>query len=145
LKFTPQALDKVARRIRETHIPANVERKRVSRNMLERPYQNIFRKNILTAFNSTCLITGVSIENVLEAAHIKDVRYSGSDKIENGLCLRSDIHQLFDSKHLRLLSNGEIILSELASAKNNYVSLPSKVKIPPFINKDFLDWRVKYT
>ena len=145
LKVIPQSLDKVARRIRETHIPDNVERKRVSRNILERPNQATFRKNVLIAFNSTCLITGVSIENVLEAAHIKSVENNGSDKIENGLCLRTDIHRLFDSKHLRLFPNGDIHLSELASAKNNYSNLPTKVVIPPFVNKDLLDWRVKYT
>jgi len=37
-------LDKVVKQIRITQIPANVERKRVSREVLERPYQNIFRK-----------------------------------------------------------------------------------------------------
>jgi len=145
LKFVQQDLDKVVKTIRETQIPANVERKRVTREVLERPYQNLFRKNILTAFNSTCLITGVSIENVLEASHIIDVQYNGSDKVENGLCLRSDIHQLFDSRHLRLLPNGEIILSEVAAAKNNYSKIPSQIIIPNFINKDHLDWRVKYT
>jgi hypothetical protein len=145
LQFINQELDQVARIIRETQIPANVERKRVSREVLERPYQNLFRKNILTAFNSTCIVTGVSIENVLEASHIIDVKYQGSDRVENGLCLRSDIHQLFDSRHLRLLPTGEIILSELASSKNNYSNLPRQIQIPDFINKDYLDWRVKYT
>ena len=145
VKFVRQKLDRFVRTIRETQIPANVERKRVSRDILERPFQNIFRQNILTAFNSTCIVTGVNIENVLEAAHIIDVRYSGSDKVENGLCLRSDIHQLFDSRHLRLLPNGDIILSEMASAKNNYHKLPRKIEIPNFINKDHLDWRLKYT
>ena len=145
LKFVPQDLDKIARTIRETQIPANVERKRVSREVLERPYQNIFRKNILSAFNSTCIITGVTIENVLEASHIIDVKYQGSDKVENGLCLRSDIHQLFDSRHLKLLPNGQIILSELATSKNNYSKLPRQITIPDFVNKEHLEWRVKYT
>ena len=145
LKFIPQDLDKIVRTIRETQIPANIERKRVSKEVLERPYQNVFRKNILSAFNSTCIVTGVTIENVLEASHIIDVKYQGSDKVENGLCLRSDIHQLFDSRHLKLLPNGEIILSELAASKNNYGKLPRQITIPDFVNKEHLEWRVKYT
>jgi hypothetical protein len=145
LKFVQQELDKFVKTIRETQIPANVERKRVSIEVLERPFQSIFRKNILKAFNSTCIVTGASIENVLEASHIIDVRYHGSDKVENGLCLRSDIHQLFDSRHLRLLPTGEIILSEIAAAKNNYSKLPRQINIPDFINKDHLNWRIKYT
>jgi hypothetical protein len=145
LKSIPKDLENVVKTIRETQIPANIERKKVSREVLERRYQNVFRKNVLVAFDSTCVITGVSIENVLEASHIKAVKYNGSDKVENGLCLRSDIHQLFDSKHLSIFPNGDLILSEFAAAKNNYQKLPKQVNIPAFVNTDLLAWRVKYT
>ena len=145
LKLNYQNPEEAVKIIRETQIPANVERKRVSREVLERPFQSVFRKNILTAFNSTCIITGVSIENVLEASHIIGVEYHGSDKVENGLCLRADIHKLFDSRDLKLLPTGKIILSELAAAKDNYSKLPRQIHIPDFINKDHLDWRIKYT
>lgn len=144
LKTHQLALDKVVNTIRETHIPANVERKKVTREVLERPYQSEFRKNILNAFNSTCLLTGVNIDNVLEASHIIPVKDKGSDRVENGLCLRSDVHQLFDAGHLRLLPNGELIYSELASADNNYGKLPKQIILPDFINRDYLDWRFKY-
>lgn len=144
LKIVQQELEKVVKQIRVTQIPANVERKRVSREVLERPYQSIFRKNILNVFASSCIVTGVSIENVLEAAHIKPVEYKGDDTHHNGLCLRSDIHQLFDSNNLRILPSGELILSEAASAKNNYAKLPRQIDLPNFVNRDFLDWRIKY-
>lgn len=144
MRFMQHELEKVVKEIRETQIPANVERKRVSREVLERPYQNIFRKNILSAFKFTCIVTGVNIDNVLDAAHIIPIKERGSDKIENGLCLRADIHQLFDSGHLRLLSNGGIILSEIAEAENNYKNLPKKINIPEFVKRENLDWRVKY-
>lgn len=143
-KIVQQSLDKIAKQIRITQIPANIERKRVSREVIERPFQDVFRKNILCAFDFTCIITGVSIDNVLEASHIIPVSEKGSDQIENGLCLRSDIHQLFDSGHLRLLPTGGLILSEIAIAKNNYASLPRQIKIPDFVNRKNLDWRVKY-
>jgi HNH endonuclease len=145
LKLIENYSEDFVRTIRETQIPANVERKRITREVLERPYQNIFRKNILAAFNSTCIITGVTIENVLEASHIIDVQYNGSDKIENGLCMRSDIHQLFDSRHLKLMPSGDIILSDSAATRNNYKIIPKQITIPNFINKDYLAWRVKYT
>lgn len=144
LRPTQRELDKVVKEIRETQIPANVERKRVSREVLERPYQNVFRKNILLAFKFTCIVTGVNIDNVLEASHIVPIKDRGTDKVENGLCLRSDVHQLFDSGHLRLLPNGELILSEIAAAENNYKNLPKKIDIPGFVKRENLDWRVKY-
>lgn len=144
LTIVQSELEKVVKQIRITQIPANVERKRVSREVLERPYQNIFRKNILNVFGSSCIVTGVSIENVLEAAHIKPVEYKGDDSHNNGLCLRSDIHQLFDSNNLRILPSGELVLSEAASTKNNYAKLPRQIEIPNFVDKKFLDWRLKY-
>ncbi|MDD5363282.1 MAG: HNH endonuclease signature motif containing protein [Ignavibacteria bacterium] len=144
LKIIRSALDNVVNQIRITQIPASVERKRISRIVLERPNQNIFRKNILNIFRSTCLVTGVTIENVLEASHIKPIEYKGDDSFNNGLCLRSDIHQLFDSNHLRIMPSGELILSELALKINNYGKLPRNVEIPNFVNRRFLDWRVKY-
>lgn len=115
------------------------------REIIERPYQNIFRKNILFSYEKKCLITGVNIDNILEAAHIIDVKYNGSDKIENGLCLRSDIHQLFDSGNLKIFPNGKLWLSETASLKENYNFLPKQIEIPYFVNKDNLDWRFNYT
>lgn len=135
---------KAVKQIRITQIPANIERKKVSREVLERPYQNIFRRNILNVFGSACIITGVTIENVLEASHIKPVEYKGDDSPNNGLCLRSDIHQLFDSNNLRILPSGEIILSDSASSKNNYGQLPRKIEIPEIVNREYLDWRIKY-
>ncbi|MBF0559668.1 MAG: HNH endonuclease [Nitrospirae bacterium] len=144
LDITQHELEKVVDQIRITQIPANVERKRVSREVLERPYQNVFRKNILKVFGSSCIVTGNTMENVLEAAHIKPVEYKGDDSYSNGLCLRSDIHQLFDSNHLRILSSGKLILSETASTKNNYGYLPRQIPIPSFVNAMLLDWRQKY-
>ena len=144
LEINQVELDKIVNHIRITQIPANIERKRVAREILERPFQNAFRKNILNIFNSTCIVTGVTIKNVLEAAHIKPVEYNGSDSHTNGLCLRSDIHQLFDSNNLRICPTGELILSEAASTENNYANLPSNISIPDCVNKDFLDWRIKY-
>lgn len=64
--------------------------------------QSQFRKNLLKVFGGKFVITGCSVKEVLEAAHI--VRYSitGNNKTSNGILLRSDIHSLFDSNKLRI-------------------------------------------
>ena len=137
-------LDRIERIIRNTQIPANIERKKVVREVLDRPNQNLFRKVILEAYQSTCLVTGVKLDTVLEAAHIKPVKYKGNDEVFNGMCLRADVHTLFDSNHLRIQPNGQILLSEEARKKENYDFLPKDIVIPEFVNKDYLDWRMKY-
>jgi putative restriction endonuclease len=46
---------------------------------------------------------------VLEAAHIKPYRGDGSDRVDNGLLLRSDIHTLFDLGQLYIEPDNYII------------------------------------
>ncbi len=116
LSFQQTELERIERIIRRSEIPANIERKKVVREILDRPQQPNFRKNILGAYRSTCLITGARLENVLEAAHIKPAKDHGNDTIHNGLCLRVDIHRLFDSNHLKISPVGDIKLNCI----NNY-------------------------
>ena len=80
---------------------------------------------------------------VLVAAHIIPVYAKGKDVVQNGICLRSDIHILFDTGHLRLHTNGNIRLTERTSLDVNYGSLPSRIIIPAFV-KQSLKWRWEY-
>lgn len=130
--------------IRRTQLPGLIERKKVLREVTSRPTQALFRRNILAAYSSKCLITGVTVESVLEAAHIKPVEDEGQDLIENGLCLRSDIHQLFDSGHLKLEPNGSLHLSDAAARTENYGHLPARISLPEFVDPHFIEWRAKY-
>ncbi len=125
-------------------IPYAIERRRVSRDILERPNQANFRKDILAAYTDKCLITGVDIRNVLEAAHIVPVSEDGIDNVSNGICLRTDIHRLYDTGHLRIQMSGELLLSRKAMKSKNYGNLPKQICIPKFVNKDFLKWRNSY-
>ena len=64
--------------------------------------QPAFRKRLLHLYDGTCAITGVAIEAVLDAAHIVDHSKMGINNSDNGLLLRSDIHDLFDCGLIRL-------------------------------------------
>jgi len=132
------------RGVRETNLPSVADRERVLAEVTARPYQSLFRNNILAAYNSKCLITDIALEAVLEAVHIVPVSQGGNDRIENGLCLRSDIHLLYDSGHLRINTSGSIHLSEAASQSSNYGSLSRKIAIPQFVNIENIRWRWKY-
>lgn len=135
-----ETLDK----IEEKQITSRIERRKVLIQITERPQQTQFRREILDAFNSTCLLTGVQIPDALEAAHIVPVNQNGADTIDNGICLRSDIHRLFDSGHLRIDSEGNIHLSDKAKLPTNYANLPHTVELPPFMSLDNIQWRWNY-
>lgn len=61
--------------------------------------QDAFRERLLVAYSSRCAITGYDAAEALQGAHI--LAYSGrsSQKVDNGLLLRADVHLLFD-RHL---------------------------------------------
>ena len=119
-------------------VVSDVERKRVQTSRY-RPNQAKFRKNVLAACQR-CVITNVTLPEVLEAAHIKPYKYHGEDTIANGFAMRLDIHMLFDTGHLRIDEEGNIDLS--GRARLDYGALiPPRIVIPDFINRKFLKWR----
>ena len=103
-----------------------------SRNLSERYYID---KEVLNE-----IITNDGASQTLEAAHIKPKKYNGSDEIANGLAMRPDIHLLFDTGNLRISPDGDVELSSIA--RENYGwSIPSRIAIPEFTNKQYLRWR----
>ena len=116
-----------------------VERKRIQTVRVTRVNQASFRKAVLQACER-CVITNVTMPEILEAAHIKPFKYNGEDTIANGFAMRTDIHTLFDTGHLRITPDGVVELS--SRARMDYgASIPPRIVIPEFINRDFLRWR----
>ncbi|MDR1287200.1 MAG: HNH endonuclease [Treponema sp.] len=138
-KASGQSLIQVAAQIRKNEIAAEIEKKRVESNTRNRPNQAKFRKEVLSACGR-CIITNVTMPEVLEAAHIKPFKYHGEDTIANGFAMRIDIHILFDSGHLRISDIGEIDLS--TKARMDYgAAIPPRIVLPGFTNRGFLKWR----
>lgn len=121
-----------------SELAADMERKRVEAHR-SRPNQARFRKAVL-GDNPHCVITNVRLPEVLEAAHIVPFKYHGEDSAANGLCLRMDIHQLFDCGELRLKPSGEVVLTERARLSYGY-TIPPEIRIPSTVNIDFVRWR----
>jgi hypothetical protein len=83
-------------------IPTDDHRQFVSRLSPVRPGQATFRQMLLAAYQGRCAITGCDVKTALEASHL--VNYVGprSDRIDNGLLLRVDLHRLFDAHLLSI-------------------------------------------
>jgi hypothetical protein len=138
-KTSNQPLVQAVAQIRKTEIGSEIERKRVRENTRLRPNQAKFRKEVLRACER-CIITNVTMPEVLEAAHIKPFKYHGEDTIANGFAMRMDIHLLFDSGHLRISEHGEIQLS--TRARMDYgAAIPPRIVLPDFTNRKNLKWR----
>jgi hypothetical protein len=130
--------------VRHSNLPSLIDRRRVATTVLDRKGQEKFRKDIIKAYMSTCFLTGEKIPNVLEAAHIIPVTKKGDDEVCNGICLRVDVHRLFDLGGIRITPAGQVVLSDVVASSPNYQYLPKKVTIPPFVKPANLHWRISY-
>lgn len=101
-RFEPTAFKATAPVVPTTGFPyaKPTERaERTARMVRERPGQSAFRRMLRLVYQNTCCVTGCSVPEELEAAHIDPFVSEESDHIQNGLLLRRDLHALFD-KHL---------------------------------------------
>ena len=127
-----------------SEIARHVERRRVTVNIPARPGQREFRNAVMAACESRCVITGTDFEPALEAAHIIPVNERGNDDVSNGLCLRVDIHRLFDRNDLMIDVDGNISMSGSLSESQTYSDLPRHIEIPNFVDRECLRWRWEY-
>lgn len=78
------------------------QRQRRQQEIVVREGQQGFRQSVLDNFRGTCCVSGCREPAVLEAAHITPYRGPHSHHPANGLCLRVDLHRLFDSFKLSI-------------------------------------------
>ena len=136
---TPAAIEDVA-----TDTIVSVQRARKTVEVLERPAQSKFRKDVMTNCGGQCVVTGERLTDVLIASHIHEVKDGGSDDVSNGIMLRSDLHILFDLHKLRLAEDGKITWSPDVEASVGYASLPAAAALPTNLNKAALRMRYEY-
>ncbi len=137
-------LDDAVQQVTQSQIPATTDRRRILREVLTRPQQAKFRKDVFSAASCVCLFTGVQLRSVLEAAHIVPVASGGADSADNGFCLRSDVHILFDAGHIRIEPSGRLHVSAQAKLEPIYAQLPQQIAVPAYVGKPKLEWRWKY-
>jgi HNH endonuclease len=137
--------DAIIDAIRHSPLPSIIERQRTLTSVLARPGQSRFRETVFKAYSSRCFLTGDSMGEILEAAHIIPVTHGGADKADNGICLRVDIHRLFDSNNIRIKGTGELQFSDALRGSKNYAFLPHKITLPNFVNPANIRWRDSYS
>lgn len=83
--------------------------------------QSLFRENLLEKYNSTCIITGVSVKRLLIASHIKPWAVSDNEERlsdENGLLLSPTYDKLFDYGLITFTNLGKIVVSSQFSVED---------------------------
>jgi len=80
--------------------PSRDRRLKAYREIIQRQGQAKFRQALLEAYNNTCAISGCTIPQLLEAAHITPYLGEYTNHIGNGILLRADFHTLWDQAML---------------------------------------------
>ncbi len=81
------------------------------RAVAQRRGQPLFRARLLDAYERRCAVTGCSAVEVLEAAHILPYKGEHTNRVDNGMLLRADLHTLFDCGLLWINGDYEVELT----------------------------------
>lgn len=81
------------------------------RTVAQRRGQPLFRARLLDAYGGRCAITGCSAVEVLEAAHVLPYRGQHTNRVDNGLLLRADLHTLYDCGLLWITPENTVALA----------------------------------
>jgi putative restriction endonuclease len=78
-----------------------------------------------------CAISSCDAEQALEAAHIQSYLGAETDRVENGLLLRADLHTLFDIGLLAVEPQTLTVLLAPRLTSGSYASLHgAKIRVP---------------
>lgn len=111
-------------------------RQRVLAEVIRRQGQPTFRNELLRAYAGKCAVSGCAVPEVLEAAHIRPYNGPRTNRLSNGLLLRSDIHLLFDRHLIGVDANDKIVVhpkvpSPYRSLHGKTLNLPDRPQDHP--------------
>jgi HNH endonuclease len=96
-----------------------------------RPEQAAFRKRVGDAWKWRCAITGETVREVLEAAHLPGSSWrAGDNAATNGILLRADLHRLLDAGLMRI-ENGVVRVNV-----GSYAEFDGRTVEPPVANAE---------
>jgi putative restriction endonuclease len=112
--------------------------------------QGAFRIEVTEAYERRCAISGEKTLPVLQASHIKPYANDGPHHVTNGLCLRADMHLLFDqglltvTPELRVEVSSEI-RERYENGRDYYAFHGKELRVKPSSVVDrpaneFLEW-----
>ncbi|MCX4139339.1 HNH endonuclease [Paraburkholderia sp. SEWSISQ10-3 4] len=103
----------------------------------DRKRQPVFRQQVLRNYGYRCCVYGESVVELLEAAHIQPYINEQSNHPQNGLCLRVDLHRLFDegllavTDEFTLMVSSQLADSSYAGLQGKKLALPENTSAHP--------------
>jgi hypothetical protein len=106
------------------YIPNNHdEREKIQRQIRARRGQAKFRNGLRYRYGNVCMITGCTMLDIIEAAHINPYKGEKDNDLRNGILLRADIHTLFDLNLIGIEPNSLVVHVSEQARNNGYEHL----------------------
>ncbi len=132
--------------LRSSGVTLETERKLIVgniKNNSKRAQQPKFRRDLMDVYPK-CIISEISMPEVLIAAHIKPVEYKGGFDVSNGFLMRTDLHLLFDANHLRIKPTADYMadveIDDITRLSYGF-TIPSRIILPEYVDRENLRWR----
>jgi putative restriction endonuclease len=103
---------------------------RHSTTQKDRKGRSAFRQMVLQNYGYRCCVVGEPVVELLEAAHIQPYVDERSNHAQNGLCLRVDLHRLFDEGLLAVSDDHKLQVSATLKG-TSYEALDGKLIATP--------------
>ena len=118
-----------------------IDRERII-SQVKRAYRNPkFREKILKHHGSICICCGISMEKLIEAAHIIPVEDNGNDDVANGIPLCPTHHTAFDNFLFTINpTDNSIIYKDGLNSQDIQIT---KTKCDINVSKESLEYRYK--
>ena len=108
---------------------------RVLSEVVRRQGQPEFRLDLIIAYEGKCAVSGCAVSDVLEAAHIRPYYGPNTNRVNNGLLLRADLHVLFD-RHLLTIDKDYLVALDPSVRRGPYRALHGKpLRLPASKNQ----------
>lgn len=82
--------------------------------IMRRVNQSFFRNTVLSSYNSTCCISGIRNEQLVDACHISDWNSDVHNRTNphNGICLNPFFHRAYDKYYISITPDYCIEISD---------------------------------
>ncbi len=106
----------------DNNIPLGLDKEYLIKQRIN---QNFFRTAILSSYNTTCCITGISIDTMLNASHIVPWAIDPKNRLNprNGLCLNSFHDRAFDRGLITITPDFKVKISSSVQKRKREASI----------------------
>ncbi|MBK2105673.1 HNH endonuclease [Francisella philomiragia] len=124
--FTNDLVDEILTSNNTTEIYTKVKSRGIA--------QSLFRRALLDAYNNKCAISGITIKECLEAAHVIPWTHADDNQkldVRNGILLSATLHRLFDAGIIKINEDYTVIVDNTDESNADILKYHGqKVRLP---------------